>query len=85
MNLKPKTPSSDVLGYNFEKILPYLKSSPLNLSNDNISFKNKNIQVWHQKYLVWVFWAEILKILSYLKSALSNLPNDKVLRNNKNS
>ena len=30
-------PSLDVLGYNFEKLFPYLKLEPSNLPNENIS------------------------------------------------
>ena len=47
----------------FEKILSYLKSAPLNLSNHKIFRKNKNayLGIFDQKCLIWVFLGKNFK------------------------
>ena len=39
----------------FKKLLSYLKSAPLNLSNCKILWRNKTAKIWDQKCLIWVF------------------------------
>ena len=85
LNLGPKMHYLDILGFNFEKLLSYLKSVPSNLSNCKVSCKNKNAKMWNQKCLILIFFGWNLKILfSYLKSASSNLCNCKISCKNKN-
>ena len=42
---------------------------PFNLSNCKILYKNKNVEIWDQKYLLMTN----KQLLSYFKLALSNL------------
>ena len=73
-----------------------MKLPPPNLPHYKFSRKNKNVKIWDQKCLIWVFltkntifgyfWATILKeLLSYFKSAPSNLNICKISRKNKNA
>ena len=50
-----------VLEGNFEKLLSYLKSAPLNLSNCKGASQNKSSLIWDRKCLIWMFWGAILK------------------------
>ena len=51
-NLVPKI---RIFGRNFEKLLPYLKKAPSNLWKYKVLGKNKNVGIWDQKCLIWVF------------------------------
>ena len=51
-NLVPKI---RIFGRNFEKLLPYLKKAPSNLWKYKVLGKNKNVEIWDQKYFIWVF------------------------------
>ena len=85
LNLGPKM-HWVFLGWNLKTILSYLESSPSNLSNCKILWKNENAYIWDKKCLIWVFldW-NFKKLLSYLKSAPSDLPNFKIPWKNENA
>ena len=54
-DLVPKIRYLGIFDSNFEKLLPYLKKAPSNLWKCKVLGKNKNVGIWDQKYLVWVF------------------------------
>ena len=55
LNLDSKMPCLGFYGSRFQKLLPYLKSAPSNLSYSKILYKNKISYIWDQKYLILVF------------------------------
>ena len=48
--------------FGLEVIFSYLKSTPSNLSNCKILQKDKNAEIWDQKYFVGVFLRKNFKI-----------------------
>ena len=64
------------LDYNFQKLMSYLKATPSNFSKYNVSFKTKQLKIWYQQCLIWVFFGLNSKknLFSYLKAVPSNLP-----------
>ena len=63
-----------IFGLAFEKILSYLISASFNLSCCKVWCKNKNPEIWDQKYLIWIFFGlEFENNMSYVKAAPSNL------------
>ena len=81
-NLRVK--KSYIWNQNLEKLLSYLKLAPSNLSYCKVWCKNKSLEIWNQKCLIWVFLSWNYKItLLYLKSATLNLPNWNILWKNK--
>ena len=67
LNLVPKMPYFDFLGWNLKIILSYLKSAPSNLSNCKISRKNKMLKFGTKNVYLRIFGLEFLNTIVIFK------------------
>ena len=61
-----------ILGWNFKRLMSYLKSTSLNLLTCKVSSKTKDLQICGQRYIIQVFFNYnlIKTIIKYLISTL---------------